>query len=108
MAGYFRDTILQLAYLVFCYIYYEVKIKFLIHYRLESEDAERSRKLRSLVFILFALMTVAANIGYRLIWYTPNENLWDFVFDLSVVQIPFIIVFVIFTVALVQIRKMSV
>ncbi len=108
MTGYFRDTILQLAYLVFCYIYNEVKVKFLILYRLESEDAERSRKLRSFMFIIFALMTVTANICYRLIWYTPNENLWDFVFDLSVVQIPFIIAFVIFTVALVKIRKMSV
>ena len=28
VTGYFRDTILQLAYLVFCYIYFEVKEKF--------------------------------------------------------------------------------
>ena len=64
--------------------------------------------MRILMFLLFALITVVANIGYRFVWYGPNESWWAFFFDLIVVVVPLIVAFVIFTVALVQIRKISV
>lgn len=64
--------------------------------------------MRIYMFLLFAFITVVANIGYRIVWYGPNESLWAFFFDLIVVVVPLIVAFVIFTVALVQIRKISV
>jgi membrane protein YdbS with pleckstrin-like domain len=75
--------------------------KFKNLYRLESEDLERGKKMRIYMFLLFALITVVANIGYRLVWYGPDESWWAFFFDLIVVVVPLIVAFVIFTVALV-------
>ena len=73
VVGYFRLTILQLSYLYFCFIYYEVMIKFESLYFVTTEDFYIKKKNRRMIVVILILVIVLANALYRVFWLSTND-----------------------------------